>query len=248
MGLNVTVLGSAAMFATADRSASGYLVEIDDFKLWMDAGGGTWQRLLEHLDYPELDGVLLSHRHPDHTIDIFQGFHARLYGGKNVPDIPLWAPQEAIDHLTSFSPELPQAFDVKRIRADEVIDIGGAKVSFFSMAHPPETCGIRIEHEGVVLAYSADTGPSGDVHDLARNADVFICEATFQDSDQPWWEGHMSASQAGSAAAEAGARRLVLTHLPAERDLELSLQQARSTAGSARVELASDRARIQVSV
>ncbi|MDQ3941459.1 MAG: MBL fold metallo-hydrolase [Actinomycetota bacterium] len=246
MGLSVTVLGSSAMYATAQRAASGYLVDIDGFKLWMDAGGGTWQRLLQYVDYTDLDGVLLSHRHPDHTIDVFQCFHARLYGGQTVEHIPLWAPQETLDHMTAFSPELSQAFDLKAIEIGAVLDIAGAKTSFYKMAHPPVTYGIRIEHDGCVLAYTADTGPAGDLHGLARDADVFICEATFQDTDQPWWEGHMSATQAGQAASDVGAKRLVLTHLPAERDLGLSLQEARAAAGSAEVELAEERPILEV--
>ncbi len=234
------------MFATPERAASGYLVEIDGFKLWMDAGGGTWQHLLHHLDYPDIDGVLLSHRHPDHTIDLFQAFHARLYGGRDVSPTTLWAPKETIERITFFSPELPDAFEVKQIEAGGVLDIAGAKVSFFEMAHPAETCGVRIECDGSVLAYTADTGPGADLAGLARNADLFICEATFQDSDQPFWEGHLSAGQAGTAAKEAEAKNLVLTHLPAGRDLDLSLAEARRTAGSTTVELAEDRHTIEI--
>lgn len=246
MTIKVTTLGSAAMFATAERAASGYLVEIGGFKLWMDAGGGTWQHLLHHLDYPDLDGVLLTHRHPDHTVDVFQAFHARLYGGRKVSPIPLWAPKETIQRLTGFSPELPDAFEVMQIEAGGIIDIAGAKVSFFEMAHPAETCGVRMENDGFVMAYSADTGPAADIAGLARNADLFICEATFQDSDQPLWEGHLSASQAGAAAREADAKHLVLTHLPTGRDLDLSITEARKSAGSITIELAEDRHMIQV--
>lgn len=245
MTMKVTVLGSSGMFATADRAASGYLVEIDGYKLWMDAGGGTWQHLLHHVDYPDLDGVLLSHRHPDHTIDVFQAFHARLYGGRAVSPMMLWAPKETIQKITAFSPELPDAFDLKQIEAGGIIDIAGAKFSFFEMAHPVETCGVRIEHDGSVLAYSADTGPAADLAGLARGADLFICEATFQDAD-PLWEGHLSAGQAGTAAKEAEAKRLLLTHLPAGRDLEVSLSEARATAGSVTVELADDRNTIEI--
>ena len=244
--IKVTTLGSAAMYATVERAASGYLVEINDFKLWMDCGGGTWQHLLHHLDYPDLDGVLLSHRHPDHTVDVFQAFHARLYGGRKVPSIPLWAPRETIQRLTAFSPELPDAFEIKQIEAGGIIDIAGAKVSFYEMAHPVETCGIRIENDGYVMAYTADTGPAGDIGSLARNADLFICEATFQDSDAPLWEGHLSASQAGAAARDAEVDHLVLTHLPAGRDLDVSMAQAQKEAGSITVELAEDRHTIEV--
>lgn len=237
MTFSITPLGCSAMYATADTPASGYLVEIDGFKLWLDAGGGTWQRLLQQVDFAELDGILLTHRHPDHTIDMFQLFHARLYGERDLPSIPLWAPEETIARATAFSTELGQTFDIVAIEGGGVIDIGGAKASFVEMKHSVQTCGVRLESGGSVLAYTADTGPDSDFQALARDADVVFCEATYQDSDQPWWEGHMSATQAGRMIGEVGGSRLVLTHLPPTRDHQLSLEEARRECGAV-VELA----------
>ncbi|HET7482209.1 MAG TPA: MBL fold metallo-hydrolase [Actinomycetota bacterium] len=237
--MDVTVLGSSAMYATRDVPATGYIVTLDGFRLWMDAGGGTWQRLLSLIDYRDVDGILLSHRHPDHTIDVFQAFHARAYGVYGaLPPIPLWAPAETVDRITTFSPELREVFEINLIAAGDTVDIGGTKTTFFEMAHPAETCGVRIESGSEVLSYTADTGPAADLHGLARDADLFISEATFQDRDQPWWEGHMSATLAGRAARESGVRRLMLSHLPEGRDLETSLSEARLAAGDIEVVLA----------
>ena len=246
VSLSITPLGTSAMHATEDVAASGYLVEIDDYKLWLDAGGGTWQQLLQRLDYADVDGVLLSHRHPDHTIDVFQLFHARAYGGRDHEPIPLWAPEETIERITGFSTELPETFDIVQIEAGGVIDIGGAKAAFVDMKHSAQTCGVRFEHGGVVFAYTADTGPGSDFHALAHDADVLICEATFQDEDQPWWEGHLSATQAGVATNEVAAKRLVLTHLPVGRDHEVSVGEAKRGAGAASVELAQPGKTIEV--
>ena len=238
MTFSVTPLGCSAMYATAENAASGYLVDLDGFKLWMDCGGGTWQKLVSLMDFADVSGVLLTHRHPDHTIDLFQLFHARLYGERDLRSIPLWAPEEAVARITGFSTELEETFDITTVEAGAVIDIGGAKALLVEMKHSVQTCGVRIEHEGAVLAYTADTGPDSDFRTLAADANVFICEATFQDSDQPWWEGHMSATQAGRVAAEVSASRLVLTHLPPGRDPQVSLDEATREAGSASVQLA----------
>jgi ribonuclease BN (tRNA processing enzyme) len=245
LGLTVTVLGSAAMYASAERAASGYLIELDDARLWLDGGGGTWQNLQRCCDHKSITGILLTHRHPDHVIDVFQAFHARAYGGPEPLDtIPLWAPQETLDHLDGFSSDITKSFDPIALTEESVLEIASARLTFTSMAHPVTTLGVRIETDSGVLAYSADTGPGCDLRRLAEDADVFICEATFQDADEEW-EGHMRASQAMVAAAEVGARSLVLTHLPHERDLELSLKEARA-AGDVEVSLAQDLRRIEV--
>jgi ribonuclease BN (tRNA processing enzyme) len=245
VGLSVTVLGSAAMYASVERAASGYLLEIDGTAVWMDAGGGTWRNLLRCTDHRSLAGILLSHRHPDHTIDLFQAFHARRYGDvEPLRSIPVWAPPETLDHLEGFTRDLDTAFDLIPVNDTSVIELEGARVTFAAMAHPAVTVGIRVETDAGVLAYSADTGPGGEFRRLAAQADVFICEATFQDSDEEW-EGHMRASQAAIAASEVDARKLVLTHLPHGRDLEISAKEARA-AGDVEVSLAEDLQRIEV--
>jgi ribonuclease BN (tRNA processing enzyme) len=246
VSFNFTVLGCSGMYATTERAASGYFLETKNKRVWIDAGSGSWAHLQEYCDWRDLDAIVLSHRHPDHTTDVFQVFHARQYGDPEPkPRIPLYGPQETIDRLLTFVQEFGDSFDLNPIDPESVIEIGDARLSFVRMAHPAVTLGIRIENEGSVLAYSADTGASADFKALAHHANIFVCEATFQNSDDEW-EGHLRASSAGQIAAEQGCDRLILTHLPPGRDLSASLEQAQSTATDVTVALAEDRMRLTV--
>ena len=246
VSLSVTVLGSAAMYATRERACSGYLVTSPRARIWMDAGGGTWRNLQNVCTQDNLDAIVLSHRHPDHTIDVFQCFHWRRYGKlESMRKIPLLAPAETLERLVGFSNELDESFELRAVRAGESVQFQDVSLSFHHMAHPPETVGVRLECDGSVVGYSSDTGPQGDLDGLAGGAQVFICEATFQESDEEW-EGHMTAAQAGKAAASAGAERLVLTHLPDGRDLDISLKEARNACGDIDVQLAYDNLRIEL--
>lgn len=234
------------MWATPERACAGYLLDLDGSKVLLDCGAGVWRNLQAQVDPTSIEGVILSHRHPDHVSDVFQIFHSRLYGGEApLPEIPLWAPAETLERLTAFSKELDQAFHLSSISAGDNISIGGAELAFFPMAHPPDTVGVRIQMDGAAFAYSSDTGPTADLDALAQGADVFVCEATLQDSDDPW-EGHMRASQAGEAGARAGARKIVLTHLPPGRDAGLSLAEAHKASGEADVQLAADGLNLEV--
>lgn len=247
MSFAVTVLGSSAMFPTLERAASGYLFERDGTSIWMDAGAGTWRNLIGRLDYADLNGVLLTHRHPDHTSDVFSAVHARLLGrAEPLPPIPLWAPGETIERLVAFyDKSVRQCFELREITESDRIEIAGAQFSFVHMAHPPETLGVRIQDGDGVLAYSADTGPGADLARLTSGATIFVCEATFQDSDE-LWEGHLSASQAGAIAAANEVDQLVLTHLPPARDHGLSLAEAQRSCGDSGVRLASDGLRLEI--
>lgn len=246
MTFAVTVLGSSGMWATVERACAGYLYECGGATLWVDAGAGTWRQLQQLADYRALDGIVLTHRHPDHTSDVFQALHARELGAANpLPPIPLWAPEQAIDRLVGFSSEMEKAFDLRVVSDGTSIEVGDARLSFVAMAHPPDTLGIRTQCDGRVLAYSSDTGPSADFERLLAGADVFVCEATFQDSD-PEWEGHLRASQAGAIAAKYEVARLVLTHLPPDKDHAVSLAEAQDAAGDIDVMLASDGLRLEI--
>jgi ribonuclease BN (tRNA processing enzyme) len=234
------------MYATVERAASGYLLETADNRIWIDCGSGTWQHLQERWDWREVDAIVLSHRHPDHTTDVFQLYHARQYGDPEPkPPIPLYAPQETIDHLAAYTEGLAESFVFNPIDADDDLEVGSTRFAFTRMAHPADTLGIRIEQSGSVLAYTADTGQAADFKSLARDADIFLCEATFQESDDEW-EGHLHAARAGRIAAEQGCGRLVLTHLPPERDLSISLEQAEATSGDVSVSLAEDGMRFEI--
>jgi ribonuclease BN (tRNA processing enzyme) len=234
------------MFQTKHRACSGYLVRLGGVSLWLDAGAGTWRNLLDQINYEDLDGVLLTHRHPDHVTDVFQACHARLYGPQGEqPKIPLWAPRETADAVCSFAGSIEDAFEVRIISSRASVEWAGATLRFFDMAHPPETLGVRIEYEGAVFAYSADTGPKSDLIGLAQDADVFICEATLQEADGEW-EGHLHAAAAASVAKRAGVKHLVLSHLPPGRDLTASIAEAQREAGDVTLELAEEGRTLEV--
>jgi ribonuclease BN (tRNA processing enzyme) len=102
-----------------------------------------------------------------------------------------------------------------------------------------ECCGYVVTSEGFHLWMDAGTGTFarlqehvavGDVGAMLishGHADLFLCEATYQnDSELSFF--HLSAEQAAVHAATAGAKRLVLTHITPNLDPGISLEQASS--------------------
>jgi ribonuclease BN (tRNA processing enzyme) len=91
-----------------------------------------------------------------------------------------------------------------------------------------EAYGFRVAANGSVLAYSGDSGPHEGLAELARDADLFVCEATLADGTEEREgnpRGHLSPSEANGAFEASGAKRLVLTHRPTERELDGRYQQ-----------------------
>ncbi|HEX4832209.1 MAG TPA: ribonuclease Z [Trebonia sp.] len=67
---------------------------------------------------------------------------------------------------------------------------------------------------GQKFSFVMDTRLCDAAFELARDADMLVCESTFANADASLAHeyGHLTAGQAGRIAADAGARLLVLTH------------------------------------
>ena len=80
---------------------------------------------------------------------------------------------------------------------------------------------------GTTLAYSGDSGPSDALVELARDADLFLCEATLlAASPEGGTRGHLAADEASEVFEASGAKRLALDPPPGERPLEDGYEQA----------------------
>jgi ribonuclease BN (tRNA processing enzyme) len=116
--------------------------------------------------------------------------------------------------------------------------IGPFDITLAHMNHPVETFAFRVAHAGRALAYSADTGTCPALADLAREADVLLCEASYLSGPDPMPDMHLTARQAAEHAARAGAGRLVLTHLVPWNDQQRTLAEASASSFAGPISLA----------
>ena len=81
------------------------------------------------------------------------------------------------------------------------------------------TDGLIVEGHGHVVAYLTDLAGTDEnlrrAEELAREADLLLCEAAFLDTDRALAveRNHLTARQAGELARRAGAKRLAVFHL-----------------------------------
>lgn len=232
--MDLTVVGCSGSFPGPESPASCYLVEADDARLVVDLGNGALGFLQRYTRLEAIDAVLLSHLHPDHVLDLCSYYVFRRYRPQGrLPPIPVYGPTGVADRMAraydlALDPGMHAEFDfVEWVEGTR--DIGPFRVTVARVAHPVPTYGMRIEHDGGVLAYSADTGPCAALDRLASGADVLLCEAAFHAGRDSTPDLHLNGRQAGEVAHRAGVRRLVLTHLPPWNDPDMALAEARST-------------------
>lgn len=232
--MELTVLGAQGTWPGAGGENCGYLLTQDGYHLWVDAGTGTFARLQQVISVDDVGAMLITHGHPDHFVDIIPTFYARHYGGLGKPGLPLWSPGGFTDLAAALVSEngrnvMAEAYEFNTAVAGRPFDLGPFHVTPFEMVHIGVlSLGYRIEAGDTVFAYSGDTGPCDAAIELARDAHLFLCEATYQNASR-LYPFHLSAAQAGEIGTEAGARHLVLTHLTPELDHLVSIREAADT-------------------
>lgn len=99
----------------------------------------------------------------------------------------------------------------------ETVEFGpGHTVTARRMYHPPESYGLRfVTAAGRVFVYTGDTAMCDSVRELAQGADILMSEASWTHDPANRPPGiHLSGTEAGLIAAEAGVKELLLTHIP----------------------------------
>lgn len=244
--MKLTVLGCSGSMPGPDSPASGYLVEADGYRVVLDLGHGTFGVLQRYVDPADVHAIVVSHLHADHCIDLTAYIVALRYGPAGyrfhspADRIPVVGPSGTRGRVeAAYDPYarklgLNELFNFSTPREGE---LGPFTISYAETNHPVPTYAVRLTAGGHTLAYSADTGVSDEVVALAKDADVFLCEATFGAQEQYVPDLHLTARQAGEHAERAGAGRLLVTHVPPWLSRDEAVSQA-SAAFSGTVETA----------
>lgn len=115
--------------------------------------------------------------------------------------------------LGRFDPDRARALGVPegplfgRLHRGESIEVDGRTITAESVVGPARP--------GRRVVYTGDTRPTRATVEHARDADLLVHEATFADeeAERARETDHSTAREAARVARDAGARRLVLTHL-----------------------------------
>lgn len=182
--------------------------------------------LPRYVDVGKLDAALISHYHADHVADLGclqYAVKVQTDLGLRSTPLPLYGPEgDTCPSLTYH--EYTEAI---HIGASEALRIGPFAVTFQETIHPALCYAMRLECDGKSVVYTADTGWSEGLIDLASGADLLLCESSLYNRYHGWVEGHLTAGEAGRLASRAGVRRLVLTHLPHSGEHVDLLKEAR---------------------
>jgi ribonuclease BN (tRNA processing enzyme) len=226
--VKLTVIGCSPSWPNPGSAHSGYLIEHGEGRLLVDCGPGVLSRLRAAEGWPRIDAIAITHFHLDHCGDLVPWLWGHLMGSASgLPAPALWLPPAGRADLERLATRFDQVFPVSEYTDGEPFEAAGLTVTPRAVRHYSQpTYGLRIEGGGRVVAFSADSGPTPALGELAKGVDLFVCEATLEETeDEP--RGHLTAREAAAAALAARAKRLLLVHRPAEISTPDGLEVAR---------------------
>jgi ribonuclease BN (tRNA processing enzyme) len=233
--MKITVIGSSPAWPNPGSAHAGHLLESNGKSVLLDCGPGVLGRLREREEWPTLDAIAITHFHLDHWGDLVPWVWGSWYrAGKNDRRPELWVFRGGREHLArlgglvGFPDMFEKPFDLKEYDADTTFVAGGFEITPTRVPHYTlETYAFRVTDGSATVAYSGDSGPAAELADVARDADLFICEATLLDGAADGTpRGHLSVDEAVEAYEASGARRLLLTHRPYELPIPDGLELA----------------------
>tara|TARA_B100000287_G_scaffold298598_1_gene281794 strand:+ start:35 stop:1048 length:1014 start_codon:yes stop_codon:yes gene_type:complete len=206
--IKLTFLGTGAPRPSPKRYGPSILLEAGETKLLVDAGPGMRQRVFQAGGFElltDIDTVLITHLHFDHTIDLpnlwLTGW---LFGRKK--NMRVYGPEGTEEFMGNFE----KAFDWDlryryltnvHVEGSDLIttDIepgvfynqNGLKITAFDVAHLPldpeteellglegATFGYRVDYKGRSVVFSGDTRslPGSKIIEISKGVDVLIHE------------------------------------------------------------------------
>lgn len=242
--LAVQVLGSGGPELIGARASSAYLIRIQGVpRVLVDIGGGAALRFGESgARVADLDVILLTHLHADHTADLPALIKSSYFEDRKAP-LPLFGPsgnkfapgtvtfvrslfdrtRGAYRYLSDFiSPQNMGTYKLRpldiEIKSREIVKAFGnerIRATAVPVRHGPmPALAWRVQVGDKAFAFSGDTdGNNGALERLAAGAEVLIAHhAIAEGAGGVERQLHMPPSTIGRIAQAAGVKRLVLSH------------------------------------
>jgi ribonuclease BN (tRNA processing enzyme) len=218
--MKLRILGTGTATPSLQRASSSYLLSTTWGTILVDIGPSVVRRLLEYgHTTDDVDMIVLTHFHPDHTVDLATFLFASSYG-----DITRKKPLILLggrglegfyeDFVRLYRWLSPVGYDLilKSLPVGEW-SVGEVSIRTSKSNHNPESIALRVA-EGKSgtksIVFTGDTDFSKEVVALAARADLMVSECSFPERKV---QGHLNLADLQRIVKEARPGQVVLSHL-----------------------------------
>lgn len=219
--MNIRVLGTGTSVPSLQRCSSSYLVQTKRLNILVDVGPSIVRRLLEYgFTTRDIDAIVLTHFHVDHTADLSTFLFASNYDveARTKPLTIIGGPgiNDFFENLIKVYRWLtPKSYELfLREEGDCTLNLEDFVISVTRVEHNDESIAIRIE-EHKSVTFSGDTDYTKNLVKLASGTDLLIAECSFPERKV---DGHLNLETLQKIVDEANPKRVLISHLYPEWD------------------------------
>lgn len=211
---NVTFLGSGGgrmVVLNQMRKSGGFWIKFDDVNILHDPGPGSLVMVHQMgLKPRELDAIILSHRHIDHSNDVNVITEAMTGGGFNHRG-RLMAPSDCFESDPVILQYVRSFVDIERIKNGLEVAIKDVRTRFpIENMHPVETYGVIHTFKSMSLGYIPDTEYFPGLVDAYKGVDYLIINVVRMKTDKSI--RHLNMDEAANLIDKIRPKRAILTH------------------------------------
>ncbi len=221
--MRLTILGLDGGYPAENGATSGYLVQEGGTALCFDLGCGTLARLTAIMPPESLTALVFSHWHYDHTSDVLPLLYYLM--GKKA--LHVYGPADETSAIRRVLMD-DTSFVVHDVQPGDVLTLGDIQIGVYAARHPVPAAMYRIQACGRTLCYTGDTNVLPGLTEFAKNADLLLADGVFPEDGWNESKPHLSAALAAHLGRDAGAKRIVITHLNPAFDKALLLREAQA--------------------
>lgn len=230
------VLGSGDAFGSGGRNQTAFFIKTPEMNFLIDCGAHTLSSLKKNnLGSNDVDTIILTHFHGDHYAGIpFLLIDAAVVAKRKKklriisPGDGEWKVRQLFNLLYPGSENIFEELDLEFLYYDKYETLKNEKfsVTAFPAVHSqsvyPHSLKLCIGDR--IVSYSGDTGWTEDLIEVAKNANIFICECNFFSTEV---EGHLNYKTIEEKQSLFKCDKILLTHMgdeALERAQEIRLE------------------------
>ena len=249
--MQIIVLGSGTSIPHPERASPGLVIQFDSTSILVDPSSGSLHRAERYgIPIKEIDYLLFTHFHPDHTGDLgpflFALRNTEYFGSKTVTLIGPTGLRALHSQLLDLYGDwilLEEGRLAIREIGEERLEFSDWAVTALSVPHTENSIGFRFsDARDNVFAYSGDSDYCQKLIELSRDADAALIEAAQPSALK--LPGHLTPKLAGEIARQADVKQLIITHLYPVCDGYDLVAEIRSSGYQGRATVAHDGMRI----
>ncbi len=193
------------------RKSGGFWLKIDDTNILHDPGPGSLVMAHQMGFKPlDLDAIILSHRHIDHSNDVNVMIEAMTRGGFN-PRGRLIAPPDCLDSDPVVLQYVRPFIEITRITKGLEVNIKDVRSRFpLQNMHPVETFGVIHTFKSKSLGYIPDTEYFPELSEAYKGVDYLILNVVRMKTDKSI--RHLNMNAAANLINIIRPKRAILTH------------------------------------